>query len=92
MKNGGCMKSKIDTPIGQIILEIRGCLAIFNHPDFNRLDTTFIMNQITRSKTLIKEYENTKPSSTSLVQRSWLRDGYYDYIDLKNKLKVIGEL
>jgi hypothetical protein len=73
-------------PVGQLILEIRGCIFILNRSDLFKLDSNFVREQITRAERLVKLYRDTKPSNFDLVQRSWLKDGRHDFIDLSNLL------
>jgi hypothetical protein len=66
-----------EMPIGQLILEIRGCIEILGSG--NILNAEFKKEQIDRAESLIAKYESFKPSVNSLTDRLWLvaGDPYY---------------
>lgn len=69
-------------PIGQLVLEIRGCLSFLLRDDLSSVEPTFLREQVLRSKMLILKYKSTAPSNVNIMQRSWMRDSELDFKEL----------
>ena len=76
-------------PIGQIILEIRGCLVVLGRDDVFQLNTEYVKEQLKRAKKLIHEYISFKPLHDSLIQRLWLKTGEDDFKELCTTVEIV---
>ena len=75
--------------VGELVLELRGCLEFLENISFENNDVKYIRQCIKRGKFLLKEHERRFSNPNNLTEYSWLSDSVPDYYLLKERIRIL---